>query len=435
MIERLKTILLTVLVLLSLLQSFFLMYSMPNYNFEKKTSSDYIKTEPLGPEERLENLVFPEQMILHLGEDKHAMLYPGTTFYNIIMKRLQGRTYDGFQYRPVSSVEWERVRKQNEGIELRFNSPVPAKLLQRVFPLGDDTTFLEETIKRIWLYANPESNEVRVFFFNAKGDAVYESTRADLTVQDVTQQVEFGRTWTPYRMVGGMFYMPEEPLEAVEVELPYEQITVEQMQRSLFFDPTLTKNIVAGNSEIYTDAKRGLEINRGEHWIIYSDPAVTTEGKQDIAADATSAVRFINQHGGWNGKYRFTLPGPNERQAGLYGGANERGVVMRFEQYWGSYPVISTPEFHFGYMQVTIQQGTVTNYERSLIQLFNRSAEKEIRKLPAGDALLSKLKALGRLNEIVSVDPVYVPHYSKETIHLVPTWQVKFNDGSTTLLE
>lgn len=96
MIERLKTIVLTVLVLLSLLQSFFLMYSMPYYNFEKKTSSDYIKAEPLGPEERLENLVFPEQMILHLGEDKHTMLYPGTTFYNFIMKRLQGRTYDDF---------------------------------------------------------------------------------------------------------------------------------------------------------------------------------------------------------------------------------------------------------------------------------------------------------------------------------------------------
>ncbi|EPY08521.1 YycH family protein [Paenibacillus alvei TS-15] len=434
MVERFKTMLLTFLVLLSLLQSFFLAYSMPNFDVRKKSTSDYITTDPLGPEEKVENLIFPEQLVLHLGGNKHTILYPGMTFYNIIVKRLQGRSYDGFQYRSLSAVEWNRIREENEGVELLFHAPIPVKLLQKVFPIGDDSALMNESIRRIWLYTTKDTKEVRVFFFNAKGDAVYESTRADLTEQDVKQQVEFGRSWTPYKLVNGSYYVPEQPIELLEVTLPYDRITAEQMQRSLFNDPTVTKNIETGNSEIYTDVKRGLEVNRGLQWLIYSDPVVQTEGQQDIASDVTAAVRFINQHGGWNGRYRVTMP-DNEKRDVLNGATSGLGTAFRFQQYWGSYPIVSTSRFRFGYMQVTMQEGTVTSYERSLVQLHQRAEKKEMRQLVVGDALLQKLSALSQEKPIVGVDPVYIPELGKETVRLLPAWQVKYKDGTTALLD
>lgn len=434
MVERFKTMLLTFLVLLSLLQSFFLAYSMPNFDVRKKSTSDYITTDPLGPEEKVENLIFPEQLVLHLGGNKHTILYPGMTFYNIIVKRLQGRSYDGFQYRSLSAVDWNRIREENEGVELLFHAPIPVKLLQKVFPIGDDSALMSESIRRIWLYTTKDTKEVRVFFFNAKGDAVYESTRADLTEQDVKQQVEFGRSWTPYKLVNGSYYVPEQPIELLEVTLPYDRITAEQMQRSLFNDPTVTKNIETGNSEIYTDVKRGLEVNRGLQWLIYSDPVVQTEGQQDIASDVTAAVRFINQHGGWNGRYRVTLP-DNEKKDVLNGATSGLGTAFRFQQYWGSYPIVNTSQFRFGYMQVTMQEGTVTSYERSLVQLHQRAEKKEMRQLVVGDALLQKLSALSQEKPIVGVDPVYIPELGKETVRLLPAWQVKYKDGSTALLD
>ncbi|MCY9539958.1 two-component system activity regulator YycH [Paenibacillus alvei] len=434
MIERIKTLLLTFLVLLSLLQSFFLAYSMPNFDVRKKFTSDYIMTDPLGPEEKVENLVFPEQLVLHLGGNKHTVLYPGMTFYNIIVKRLQGRSYDGFQYRSVSAVDWARIREENEGVELLFHAPIPVKLLQRVFPIGDDSVLMNESIRRIWLYTTKDTKEVRVFFFNAEGDAVYESTSANLTEQDVKQQVEFGRAWTPYKLVDGAYYVPEQPIEMQEVTLPFDRITAEQMQRSLFNDPTVTKNIETGNSEIYTDVKRGLEVNRGLQWLIYSDPVVQTEGQQDITSDVTAAVRFINQHGGWNGRYRVTMP-DNMKRDSLNGAASELGTAIRFQQYWGSYPIVNTSRFRFGYMQVTMQEGTVTSYERSLVQLHQRAAKKEMRKLAIGDALIKKLKELSKEKPISAIDPVYVPILGKDTVRLLPAWQVKYKDGTTALLD
>lgn len=432
MMERFKTLLLTFLVLLSLVQSFFLAYNMPNFDVRKKSTSDYIMTEPLGPEEKVENLIFPEQLVLHLGGNKHTILYPGMTFYNIIVKRLQGRSYAGFQYRSVSAVDWARIREENEGVELMFHAPTPVRLMQKVFLIGDDSVLMNESIRRIWLYTTKDTKEVRVFFFNAKGDAVYESSRADLTEQDVRQQVELGRTWTSYKLVGGTYYVPEQPLELIEVTLSYDRITAEQMQRSLFNDPTITKNIETRNSEIYTDVKRGLEVNRGLQWLIYSDPVIQTEGQRDIASDVTAAVRFINQHGGWNGRYRVTLP---ERRDNLFGAPSETGTAVRFQQYWGSYPIVNTSRFRFGYMQVMMQEGTVTSYERSLVHLHQRALKKEMRQLLIGDALIKKVNGLGKKKPIAGLDPVYIPVLGKDSVRLLPAWQLNFSDGTSTLLD
>ena len=71
-------------------------------------------------------------------------------------------------------------------------------------------------------------------FFSTEGDVVYEAAQADLTVQDVDQLVDFGLSWTPYKMVDGRYYTPEKELNMVSVELPFGEYTVDQMQRSLF---------------------------------------------------------------------------------------------------------------------------------------------------------------------------------------------------------
>ena len=103
-------------------------------------------------------------------------------------------------------------------------------------------------------------------FFSTEGDVVYEAAQADLTVQDVDQLVDFGLSWTPYKMVDGRYYTPAKELNMVSMELPIGEYTVEQMQRSLFFDPSITRNIrEKDGSEIYTDSKRSLQVDQGQN--------------------------------------------------------------------------------------------------------------------------------------------------------------------------
>ena len=69
MIERGKTVLLALLVVVSLVQSYLLAYSMPGMEVNVRTEQDYVTTEPLGPEEQMNKLLLPEELVLHLGSE------------------------------------------------------------------------------------------------------------------------------------------------------------------------------------------------------------------------------------------------------------------------------------------------------------------------------------------------------------------------------
>jgi len=173
MMEKTKTALLAGLVILSLLQSYLLAYSMPGLA-TVIPRQDYIKTEPMGTEEKVENVIFPEDMVLHFGNDKHTVLYPGMNFYNLIYDRVQGREFKGFQRNNAYIVDWNKVREHEIGVELRFGGGVPVELLKEALKLDGDIGFLSEVINRIWIYKGTEREEVRTYFFSADGNSVYE---------------------------------------------------------------------------------------------------------------------------------------------------------------------------------------------------------------------------------------------------------------------
>ncbi|TVX89788.1 YycH family regulatory protein [Paenibacillus agilis] len=432
--EQAKSILLAVLIMASLTQSFFLTYNMPNFNAVMKRENEYMPVKPLGQEQKVENLIYPNQIILHLGNDKHTMLYPDVPFYNIVLNRLKGRSFEAFQLKSADTIDWKLIRRQYEGIELQFESAIPAKLLEKVIPINDDdSAFMNENIREIWIYAVEDLNQVRVLFVTDNNGRVYESTRADLTVHDVKEQVEFGRGVPAYMRVDDAFYIPVEPYEMVQLVLPYEVFTPEEMQNSLFFDPTLTKIITEANgSVIYTDSKRGLQVNPEHHWVTYSDPSAPAEGRSEASTDALKAISFTNQHGGWNGKYRLSLiedgTANDPSSSMIQNGQHSR---VRFQQYWGSYPIMMNSALKFGYVQVTLQNGMVTTYDRSLIKLGGHAIQRELRNLPAGETLLNKLKQMERYSEITDVQPVYKPVLLDEGMKLTPAWQVTYRDGST----
>ena len=139
--ERMKTVLLVLLVVGSLVQSYVLIFRFPGSDSVVQSKDAYIRTEEMGPEEKPENLLFPDKMVIHLGEDKHTVFYPNDTFYNLVYNRLKGRTFDNFQRRMVSNIDWAKVRSENRGIELSFDSGIPVTLLQRVMQIVPDTLF------------------------------------------------------------------------------------------------------------------------------------------------------------------------------------------------------------------------------------------------------------------------------------------------------
>ncbi|WP_027094441.1 YycH family regulatory protein [Cohnella thermotolerans] len=427
MMERAKSVLLALLIAVSLVQSYFLAYSMPSMEAKVRTEQDYVKTDPLGPEEQVGKLLLPEQLVLHLGADKHTVFYPNDSFYDLVLGKLQGREFKGFQQDTIDSVDWEQVRKEDIGVEVRFGRAVPFELLEQVFKIDSNFLFSADSVSRIWIFASKDREEVRTFFFSADGRNVYEALRADLTVQDVQQCVGFGQYWTPFAHLDGGVYVPEKTRPYDAVQVPFSRYTPDQIQRNLFIDPGTTRMIQdrQDGTRIYTDGKRGLKIEQDSGWLSYTDLVAPTDSQNDLSDNISAAVKFVNQHGGWNGTHRLVSG---------EGSVNDSGI--RFQQYYKGLPILSGGSFKFGYMQLTIQQGVVTSYERSMIVLDEKSKTSATQvKLPAGESLRAMIRRTAGGSVVESVFPAYQATLTKDAVKLQPVWAIRLTDGEVRKVE
>lgn len=427
--ERVKSWILALLVLGSLVESYYLIYRLPGTDSAVLSENLYVKTDNMGPEEKVENLLYPDKMIIHMGDGKHTLFYPSSTFYNLILNRLKGRGFESFQRRSVQDFNWNQIRKENPGIELSFGAGIPVTLLQRIMQLSPDSLFAGESIDKIWIYNVKNDSKAHAIFFSTRGDIVYEAAKVDLTVQDIQQHVDFGKNLTSYTTVNGDYYVPDSKISLVEVEMPSGMYTIEQMQSNLFFDAGSTRYIREKNgSEIYTDSKRSLQVDQEQNWMSYSDPAALPAGESTPAKDALEAVDFVNQHGGWNGTYRLA--------------ATEEGRLERmvsFQQYYGSYPygsypIMSKPQLQYGVINLELQQGTVSSYDRSLIYIDENKSEKKVVELSGGEELQSQLTQIGKASSVKDLTPAYVPVEKGEKLQLLPVWRVTLSDGSVLTL-
>jgi len=437
--ERIKSWILALLVLSSLVESYYLIYRLPGSDTAVLSKNLYVKTDNMGPAEKVENLLYPDKMIIHLGENKHTLFYPSSTFYNLILNRLEGRGFESFQRRSVQDFDWAKLRTENPGIELNFGAGIPVTLLERVMQLSPDPLFAGESIDRIWIYNLKNDPKAHAIFFSTRGDIVYEAAKADLTVQDVQQHVDFGKNWISYTTVNGDYYVPESNVSVVEAEIPSGMYTIGQMQ-NVFFDAGNTRYIrEKDGSEIYTDSKRSLQIDQGQNWMSYSDPTALPAGESTPAKDALEAVKFVNQHGGWNGSYRLVTSeeGSGDPLAPAEEGIQERHVS--FQQYYGSYPygaypIMNKPQLRYGVINLELQQGTVSSYERSLMYVDETEATKKVIELSGGDKLKNQLNQIGKASAVKDLVPAYVPVVKGDKLQLHPVWKVTLKDGTVLTL-
>lgn len=429
MMEKGKSLLLAVLVVLSLVQSYFLAYSTPYMDAKEKSDLNYVKAEPLGDEKEVEDLIFPEQLVLHMGDDKHTVFFPSTKpYYDLILRKLSDRVFKGIQLGTYNSVDWDRVRREDKGVELRFARAIPFDLLQRVFRIDGDFLFSGDSIDKIWIYAGEGQSGARTFFFSADGRNVYEALGADLTPGDVEGYVGFGQYWDSYSSTDGQVYVPDAPVSRTfSMQIAYSRYSTEQILENLFSGPgtTLSYQDNPAGPKFYTDTRRGLKIGPESGWMSYTDTvAPTTNNENDYIDNVLSAISFINQHGGWNGTHALT----QELES-------NRASIVRFQQYYNQVPVLSSSKLSLGYMQLAMQQGVVSSYDRSLLVLGDEATNKTARQLPGGEPLrklLGQARITGKTVE--SLFPAYRPALKDDKLTLTPVWGIRFSDGEVEII-
>lgn len=194
MMERFKTALLIGLVALSLVQSYFLVYNFPEFGATVRTEQEYISPERMGDPLRVDEVLYPEDIVLHMGGDRHAVLYPETSYYIRIYDQVTAGEYRNFQRISRSLRNWDELRRNTQGIELRFGGAMPVALLQKTMQIDGDILFLNDSIDRIWLMKRnfPGRSVAEIYFFSADGETVYMAARSPLTADEIADFAGLG---------------------------------------------------------------------------------------------------------------------------------------------------------------------------------------------------------------------------------------------------
>ncbi len=422
MIEKSKTILLVVLVASSLLQSYLLAYH--SSDFEPILYSDYVETEKIGTQVTSENLFYPQQIVLHKDNETHAVLYPEHTFFDIIYSKIGTATFEGLR----TSTSFEPLLKQQNqenGVEIRFGSGIPLSVFNLFVPLKLDFVTQVDRISKMWLTVNKVSNKVDIFLVNDAESAVYEILTTDISLEQVLEFIGLSELQMKYTIMQDHLYIPIEDITMQSLIYKYTSITTEQMENILFPDPGITRNLPTGDgTEIYSDGKRGLQIKTNQLWMSYTDPIAPLEDKLDTREDLNTAVQFVNQRGGWNGQFRIDYIAPS---------LTDKGQRIIFRQYMpiypASYPIVEQDNQSFGHITATLQGGTISEYERSLIIMDPMPTNRSEKLLLGGKHLENRLLAYDHLFSVEAVYPAYRPQITPEYMEFKPVWVVELENG------
>jgi regulatory protein YycH of two-component signal transduction system YycFG len=144
MFERLKTIALTILVLLSLLQTYVLVYRTPQ--FEQAVQSDYVQTEQADILLNVEQLLKPRMIVAHLGEQVHSVFYPQTPVYGNMLETWRQFTYKNLQKTDMTLEQFYDQREQRLALSLQFEQDLELGTIQTLFNVTVDQEFQSQPL-------------------------------------------------------------------------------------------------------------------------------------------------------------------------------------------------------------------------------------------------------------------------------------------------
>lgn len=417
--EKIKTIILIILVSNSLFLTGTLIFYSPNS--DSVSLSEYLPRIQFGQNVDYQLVLKPKEMIYHFGDNIHSLAKPNTYPYSFLEKDLENWSFFNISIQD-NEVDWVDTVENKLGIEVVFANELPHSLIASIFKIYEtDLTILG--VNRLWITSDNEENII-TYFISDKRDQVYAAQTSitnDKLIQYITQAE--GRPLYQYYLssdndkrsrIAKMYYLPIEGVEFKRVKSSYISIAVDDFKQLLFIDPNLAKIYELDNSGdyLYTDGTRSMQFFSEKNYISYFQPLISNQKEIDLESDLYLAIRYINQHGGWDGYYQL------QEIRELDGGTQ---TLLKFQQYLEGIPLLEQDNM-YGTINMQVTDGIVSSLKRSVI-LADKVLERKPIKTLTNSQMISLLQEQNiSMDMINTVDLVYKAVREQDHIIFDPYW-------------
>lgn len=389
-LEQTKSIVLTVLVLLSITLTFSIWSFRPHYETVEKEDSVTVTMEK---KLQIADVIQPYRLLVHeSGEwrgtaEKEEMI-------GVLNELKKGELSD---ISPVSNnfsvAKLNDLMLLDDRMIFQYDSEIPMPIFQNIFPnmtkKAPEVSF-DHLIVSWGSLTEDEvpTNEVTVFFSNSKQKQLY---RAKVKInneknfeKDILAKMDGFLPYVPFqRDDTNTLFLPTQTQKMAQYKYLISSISIEDFKTALFVTPSIVKMSPDDETGIekYTDDKSIMTVNRNLYMESFVD-STATENQENLPKTnlINNTFNFINEHGGWTGDYRYSNVDYNAQSVDYQLYIENLPVyetdlgTTKIETYWGNGRI-------YRYIRPTYKLAYLPQEKNKEVQLI--SGDKMVHKLMA----------------------------------------------------
>jgi regulatory protein YycH of two-component signal transduction system YycFG len=307
--EKIKSVILTILVVTSVFLTWNLWTYQPNY--ATMEHSNYVQEVALSEQRKMNDIITPNKIMYHFN-DSHF----GTVDSEDVNRTLEEiQTWNFYDFQNISD-EIENLSDfiHSKGkVEIIFPDIIPMDIYKKIIHVEDEKMANFKFNRVVIDVESRTKGDGRIYFVNygdSKSQQVYESHIEAADIRNyynlVYSVADQGSPYYSYQMTDGRrIFLPENTIKMTSYIYFLDRLDTDKFKDALFDDPSYVQKNAVSNVMEYTDGSSMLTVNNGTLMLSYVNPAEET----DIILNSTellqNSIDFVNGHGGWTGNYKY----------------------------------------------------------------------------------------------------------------------------------
>ncbi|OEH93079.1 YycH family regulatory protein [Bacillus solimangrovi] len=358
-LEQAKSLVLTLLVLLSFMLTWGLWTYQPQY--ETLDDRAYLQEVIIGDKRSLVDILQPELVIFHENKEHYGLRDPEVfqAFAESVSEWKLKSVEDVSD--SISSVGISSFIRQDNSVEFVFLADIPGQLFAEAFEI-DDEIVIEQVDRMLLKWPNQTQDKVAIYLISSAQESVLKTTFAtngiDYLANYRANVSEYPKYFGHKIDENKYTYLPVSHLSVPKLTYSAQLISPIEFKNALFNNPSSVKQFTSDTGErTFTNSSSALEVFQNEMMMRYINPVNKQTSEMTSSDVIYSGIEFMNDHSGWTDNYRIdNYDHPTQT-------INYRMIV-------GELPVFDLKNItDHVLIEQKVRNGMVYEYTRSLINL------------------------------------------------------------------
>lgn len=396
--ENFKTILLTVLVLLSFLFTWNLWTYQPKY---ESIENDKSIQKELPERQKFDNtLVFKPVKVLFHQDGKHYGTHSNDDIQDIFNQMKNWQIYEFKALSLSSEKQLHDITHGNNKVEIMFPGRIPFDLLKNAFVINEKEQ-IPVSFDRLVVNMKDKRQDGKAYFISYDKSTVYEAHISSGAVERLYRKyytrAENYTEYSPFTLrEGKTVFLEKNKVQMQTLSYLPKTLDIELYKNTLFNNPRIVEKNILANREEYTDGSRMLIFDKTLQKLYYNNNAGEENFSGKNTNIITKSLNFIRDHNGKTNDYRLSEWDEN----------SQKTVLLLYEN---NLPVLNSSGLTEIFQQW--RGNEIIQYKRPLFKLSEIpiNIDNKVETLPSPEEAIKKLEALPDFNEnlLLDISPGY----------------------------